>query len=142
MGRPRVPLASRFWANVRKTDECWLWSGYIQPHGYAVVKTGHREKQYAHRVAYELTHGSIPDGLVIDHLCRNRACVNPSHLEPVTRGDNVRRGEGVSSHLADRPACTLGHAFTPENTRVTSRGRRCRACDRLYHRRKAHSHAV
>lgn len=86
----------------------------------------------AHRMAYELTRGPILEGLVIDHLCRNKACVNPAHLEAVSQRVNVRRGL-----LGSRTACINGHEYTPENTFIERNGkRRCRTCQRATDRRR------
>lgn len=71
---------------------CWPWQGYINDDGYGQVKTKTHRGKLAHRVSYESLIGPIPDRLTLDHLCRNRACVNPWHCEPVTRGENSRRG--------------------------------------------------
>lgn len=89
-----IPLESRFWAKVDKSGECWMWVGACGPKGYGSVGSGgHRGKTvYAHRLAWELTRGPIPRGLVIDHLCRIRRCVNPDHLETVRQRTNVIRG--------------------------------------------------
>jgi hypothetical protein len=110
--------------------------------GYGEFSIGKR-KVRAHRFAYETFRGAIPAGLVIDHLCRQPRCVNPGHLQPVTRGENVLRGEGPTAALARRLRCRNGHEFTPENTSVNDRGHRgCRTCWReqaraSYHRRKS-----
>jgi hypothetical protein len=93
----RRPLAERFWEKVDKSAPggCWLWTAATKSHGYgfvAIAKVeGRSILRQAHRVAYELTHGPIPDGLEIDHLCRVRNCVNPAHLEAVTHSENCRR---------------------------------------------------
>lgn len=87
-----MPFEERFWGRVAKTETCWLWTGRLTEKGYA-GKVGYQGKHYApHRLAYELLTGPIPDGLVLDHLCRVRNCVNPDHLEPVTAEENTRRG--------------------------------------------------
>ncbi len=92
----------------------------------------------AHRFAYELLVGPIPDGLVIDHLCRVRHCVNPAHMEPVTRWENTLRGGSFSAVAARQTHCVNGHPFDEENTHVDRRGfRRCRACNRERLRRRA-----
>lgn len=84
------PWPDRFWAYVDKTDDCWVWTGYkLRGYGQLQVKG---KTQKAHRVAYELEVGLIPDGLVLDHLCRNRACVRPTHLEAVRQSTNAQRG--------------------------------------------------
>ncbi len=109
-----------------ENSECWAWSGFVAPNGYAQL--GQRG---AHRVAYELLVGPIPHGLQIDHLCRNRGCVNPQHMEPVTIKTNVLRGIGITAVHAKQTHCKHGHEFTPENTRYDAKGSRCcRACAR------------
>lgn len=117
-------------------SECWLWTGSKFPTGYGVVQFGpraHRFTQSAHRYVYQLHKGSIPDGLVLDHLCRVRECVNPDHLEPVTNRENILRGIGPSAQLAAKTHCKNGHEFTPSNTYVPPDGsarRVCRTCRR------------
>ena len=88
---PRKSISERFWEKVDKTATCWLWRASIRNHGYGRIKVNGRAEQ-AHRVAYELLVGPIPEGLTLDHLCRVRLCVNPAHLEPVTQKVNIRRG--------------------------------------------------
>ena len=120
----------RFWASVDKRgpDECWPWLGYIDVHGY-----GKQGLRYAYRAAYELMVGPIPEGLTIDHLCRVTWCVNPAHMEPVTRAENASRGQnGRKTH------CPQGHPYSGENLYVSPNtpDRRCRACARERARRK------
>lgn len=141
--RPRG-TAERFWEKVQKTDTCWLWTAAADGYGYGRLTTnGSTRAPGAHRVAYELMVGPIPDGLTIDHLCRVKLCVNPAHLEVVTRAENARRG-AIDSR-PNRPLkthCKYGHEFTPENTywRPAGDGRNCRTCLRDAHaRRKAAS---
>lgn len=126
---PRLTGAARFWSKVDKNRGCWIWQGVISTGGYGRYYWQGRERQ-AHRIAYELLIGPIPEGLHIDHLCRTRACVDPSHMEPVTPGENVRRGEAPMIVRSRASHCQKGHEFTPENCRFTKLGyRKCRTCD-------------
>lgn len=84
------PLEDRFWAKVKKTDCCWVWVGSLNPDGYGNFGVGGTTRR-AHAVAWEIKHGSIEKGLQIDHLCRNRSCVNTAHLELVTHRENILR---------------------------------------------------
>ena len=123
-----------FWSRVRKDDSgCWLWTRACYANGYGrFVAAG--ERWAAHRYAYALVKGPIPEGLTLDHLCRVRHCVNPTHLEPVTIGENVLRGIGPTAQHARQTHCVHGHEFTPENLLVTKRRRICRTCRRAYRR--------
>ncbi len=133
-GRPRKAPITRLYDKVRVGDGCWEWTGATSPTGYGhlPVRTTVNEPRevLAHRFVYELLVGPIPDGLDIDHLCRNRACVRPSHLEPVPPRENILRGEGPSAHNARQTHCARGHEFTAANTRVHAGRRYCRACGR------------
>jgi hypothetical protein len=126
-------LPARFWAKTQVQDTgyetpCLLWTAYRTPKGYSRVSIG-GSLGYGHRLAYEAAVGPIPAGLLIDHLCRVRHCVNPWHLEPVTNRENILRGETVPAANAAKDRCAQGHEFTPENTRVRIwRGRRGRDC--------------
>lgn len=92
-GRHVSPKAEdRFWSKVDTAGFCWWWQGCKVPSGYGTFYYN-GARHYAHRIAYELTKGFIPEGLVIDHLCREPSCVNPSHLEVVTHRENVLRGD-------------------------------------------------
>lgn len=92
----RETTLNSFWKRVDKSGDCWEWRGFILASGYGQIASRIRptksRSRLAHRVAYELVIGDIPEGMVLDHLCRNRTCVNPAHLEPVTQEENVRRG--------------------------------------------------
>lgn len=109
--------------------KCWNWTGYVGAEGYGQIRLpdGPTSRE-THRVAYEVLVGPIPSGLVLDHLCRNRACFNPEHLEPVTNRVNILRGEGKSAINARKSHCERGHELTPENV-YTNRGARvCKTC--------------
>ncbi len=108
----RRPLADRFWEKVDRDgpDGCWVWTGANNGAGYGQIRIDDRNR-YAHRVAYELEVGPIPESLFIDHLCRNRGCVNPAHLEPVTNAENILRGTAPTAVNARKKACPKGHPY-------------------------------
>lgn len=113
---------------------CWLWTGATMPNGYGNAWNG-SEVVGAHRAVYELVVGPIPEGMDLDHLCRVRNCVRPSHVEPVTRSENMVRSPlvGAKTH------CPAGHEYTEENTLTTpGQGRKCRTCGRIRQRDDFH----
>lgn len=123
---------------------CWEWNAAIDAAGYGrfSVRIGPTRADYrmklAHRVSYETFVGPIPDGLDIDHLCRNRKCVNPEHLEPVTRSENLRRSPLMGAASLAKTHCPGGHEYSGDNTRVNKSGSRsCRVCERARNREKA-----
>lgn len=130
---PNVRAETRFFQRFNKNPitGCWDWDTPSKSDGYGTMWVdGKAEK--AHRFAYELLAGPIPEGLTIDHLCRNRGCVNPKHLEPVTLLINMRRGDCISTKNAAKTHCPHGHQYNTENTYVSPRGgRTCRTCKRL-----------
>ena len=123
MARPRVDFDTAFWAKVKKTADCWIWIG-----GVTSKKYGSLHNVIAHRYAYEQAKGKIPDGLTIDHLCKQKLCVNPDHLEAVTRWENVRRGNTITGNNERKQFCVNGHAFTEENTYRYHGHRMCKTC--------------
>lgn len=143
MGTPRKPIADRFLAKITKLDSgCWQWNGYTDRAGYGRLRSGGEGSPvlYTHRLAYEIYKSRIPEGTELDHLCRNRWCSNPDHLEPVTHQVNMQRGyAAVMRERREQPlskrftrrrtACRRGHEYSETNTYHDKTGHRfCRQC--------------
>jgi len=122
----------RFLDKISTVDDsdCWTWGASTNTDGYGIFKIDGVVKR-AHKVSYEFFIGFVPDGLEIDHLCRNRSCVNPLHLEPVIHYENTKRGDaGVNSRA--KTHCPTGHPYRGENLRVGPNGHRyCRRCRQI-----------
>lgn len=120
----------RFFSKVAEVGGCWEWLAFVSPSGYGGFSVGTGKFVSAHRWAYEFLVGPIPDGLQLDHLCRNRKCVNPEHLEPVTAKENVDRGQ---LGYLNRDVCKNGHNINdPSNVyaRPSDGAKQCRQCNR------------
>ena len=115
----------RFWTKVNKTTTCWNWEGAVDRHGYGRFR--HEGTNWLpHRLAYTVLKGGTPPGKELDHTCQNKLCVNPDHLQAVTRDEHVQ------TTVARRTTCMYGHEFTPDNTYITRTGARsCRTCTRM-----------
>jgi hypothetical protein len=136
-------LPARLALRIEQRAACWLWTGAVQSRGYGSVADGRGGTALAHRVAYEAAVGPIPEGLTLDHVagrgCISKLCINPAHLEPVTRAENVRRAKAAKTH------CVHGHPLAGENLIIRDRGthteRSCRICraetSRRYRQRAA-----
>ncbi len=134
-----------FWSKVDKRgpNGCWMWTGGTGGSGYGRIYVGRREVAWAHRLSHELHKGAVPEGLQVDHLCRNKVCVNPDHLEAVTSRENTLRGVGPSAQNARKTHCRRGHPLAGDNLALlhkrsasgeTRAVRKCRACHRQYQR--------
>lgn len=135
-----LPPIVRFMRHVERDENgCWLWTGFIHPKTGYVQFHEHRQNTpnvVAHRWSYEFFIGPIPDGLVLDHLCRVRHCMNPFHLEPVTMAENNARGNSISAINARKTHCKHGHPLSGNNLYVAPNGKRaCQVCRRKAERR-------
>lgn len=124
-------------------DGCWEWTAGRNTNGYGAINIARRQYR-AHRVMYEWLVGPIPSGMDLDHLCRNRACVRPDHLEPVSRQTNLLRGKTLTAANAAKTHCDAGHELTIDNVyeRPDRPGRMCRQCRREVDRRRYHNNPV
>ncbi len=114
---------------INPDTNCWEWThGYINKDGYGLFYNG-RSMVFAHRWNYQETNGPLPDGMECDHLCKNRKCVNPEHLEPVTHIENVRRGD-ISWWNKQKTHCPQNHPYSGDNLYVFGKRRHCRQCRR------------
>lgn len=129
--KPFADLPSRVQRLIDLNDDgCWLFTGSLNHQGYGVLSPDLRPR-IAHRFTYEVLVGSIPQGLTLDHLCRNRACVNPAHMEPVTMRENTLRGNGRSAVNARKTHCPRSHPLSGDNLYLSAEGERhCRQCRR------------
>lgn len=131
---------------VLRSEGCWKWTGHVAPStGYGYASVGRVYHGPAHRLSFELFVGPIPKGLQLDHLCRQRDCVNPKHLEPVTSAENVLRGTGITANNARKMYCQHGHPLSGKNLKLRPDGyRACRACrlafSRAHSAKKSHPH--
>lgn len=127
-------LERRFYENVNKTETCWIWTGWKNKRGYGSLHTGPKKKQErAHRISVVLSGREIPEGMYVDHICKNPSCVNPDHLRVVTpRVNALENSEAPSAKNAKRTHCMKGHELTPDNVNKKLYGmygwRHCRTC--------------
>jgi hypothetical protein len=135
MSQVRTELITRFWDKVDKTDGCWLWKEHVSPTGYCNFRVG-KTKEYSHRFAWEISNNAkIPKDMTVDHLCKIRHCVNPNHLEIVSRGENALRGDGPCAKNLRKKLCKRGHELTSYVRDDNKKYRACRVCCKLKMRR-------
>lgn len=136
----RLSLKDRILNKVKKTPSCWIWMGGKDSAGYGRTYIGGKAEgksiyRIAHRIIYELFRGTDISGLELDHICRNKICVNPDHLDPVTHLENVRRGIS-GQYLRKRTHCPSGHEYSTSNTSFYKNMRSCKTCKRIKRRNR------
>ncbi len=127
-------VITSFWQRVvKRPEECWIWQGARNRAGYGTVYVGTRVNQLAHRFAYEHQVGALLPTHDLHHMCGNKLCVNPAHLQVLTKGEHIRLEYTLHGNASSRKThCPYGHEYTPENTAYTKRGGRyCLACNRV-----------
>ena len=124
MSAQGTPVERLWRRSVVRDTGCIEWTGALDSHGYGRIRINQGLLEGTHRVAWESVNGPIPDGLELDHLCRNKQCCNPAHLEPVTHAENMRRTAVLTE------GCPSGHPWTEQNTYWSATGKRCRTCHR------------
>jgi hypothetical protein len=138
----RRKIEDRFWEKVDKSNNCWNWIGAITRDGYGAFQVTSKKTIRAHRLSFEMSKGMIPVGLVLDHICNNKKCVNPEHLRAVTNWENIKRSNAICSVNARVTHCPKGHPYDDVNTyHLPKGGRGCKACRlqvRIKNRRMKH----
>ena len=126
-------VLERFFEKIRvRENGCWEWQAGLWGKGYGQFRESTQRRVMAHRFSYELAKGVIPKGKTLDHLCRNRKCVNPEHLEAVPLRENILRGNGAPAQNNRKTHCLRGHLFDEQNTYlIIGGGRECRTCRRI-----------
>lgn len=125
-----MSLADRLLKRTTKISGCWLWKGATNDKGYGQIKVNGKTT-YVHRASYEFHVGPIPEGAVLDHICRVPSCLNPAHLDAVTQKENIRRGRlpGLLELQKQKKFCPSGHEYSDTNTYLNHRGsRNCKVC--------------
>lgn len=146
--RRRIPVEERISKKYVVNEEtgCWEFTGSRSWQGYGQIRgSGPKARMFqAHRISYEIHRGPIPDNLVLDHLCVNPCCINPSHLQIVTRAENTRRaanaGANFGAHNRGKKHCPHGHDYDEENTVWYKGTRRCRACAKVHAKKTYYKH--
>lgn len=119
---------SKFWDKILFTTDCWIWTASKDSSGYGKIMFN-KKIVSAHRMAYNLFFGEIPNKLEIDHLCRNRPCVNPNHMEVVTHKENCKRGDHVTNNYnRQKIFCPKGHELCLDNLVISDKHRKCKIC--------------